>query len=220
MDKSAEINELAAALSKAQSEIEDAAKDKSGYNYKYADLSQILQIVRPVFSKNGLSVSQFPSDSGSGISVDTILMHSSGQWLSNTFSMEVEAAKGMTKAQASGSVITYMRRYALAAVAGITQEDNDAAANRKEQQRQYEELDSMIVKIRILLDETEVDELVFLNAMKFGKIRVEALTGNERIMAIAALEKKKEKMKRGKIFDEINPVIHPEELTGRGLCND
>jgi len=137
MSKSETINELAAALCKAQSSIEDATKDKSGYNYKYADLSQILQIIRPAFTANGLSISQFPTQSdGDHVALDTILMHSSGQWLSNSYSMPVEVNKGMTKAQGSGSVITYMRRYALAAIAGITQEDNDAAAQRKGQEQE------------------------------------------------------------------------------------
>ena len=138
MNKSDQINELATALCKAQATIEDATKDKSGYNYKYADLSQILQIIRPAFTSNGLSISQFPAESeGDTVAVDTILMHSSGQWISNHYSMPLEVAKGMSRAQASGSVITYMRRYALAAIAAITQEDNDAAAQRKEANKDY-----------------------------------------------------------------------------------
>ena len=137
MNKSESINELATALCKAQAVIEDATKSKSGHNYKYADLSQILNIVRPAFTANGLSVSQFPTGGGDSVSVDTILMHSSGQWMSQDYSMEVVAGKGMSKAQAAGSVITYMRRYALAAIAGITQEDNDAALERKKANRDH-----------------------------------------------------------------------------------
>ena len=133
MDKSLEIKELAAALSKAQGCIEDATKSTAAYNYKYADLSQILRLVRPVFAENGLSLTQFPCDGGSSVSVESMLMHSSGQWLSQKFSMDVEASKGMSKAQSAGVVITYMRRYALAAIAGITQEDNDAALQRKQE---------------------------------------------------------------------------------------
>ena len=137
MNKSESINELAAALSKAQSCIEDATKSTSAYNYKYADLSQILRLVRPVFAENGLSITQFPCDGGSSVSVESMLMHSSGQWLSQKFSMDVEASKGMSKAQSAGVVISYMRRYALAAIAGITQEDNDAALERKKANRDH-----------------------------------------------------------------------------------
>ena len=137
MNKSESINELAAALCKVQSCIEDATKSTSAYNYKYADLSQILRLVRPVFAENGLSITQFPCDGGSSVSVESMLMHSSGQWLSQKFSMDVEASKGMSKAQSAGVVISYMRRYALAAIAGITQEDNDAALERKKANRDH-----------------------------------------------------------------------------------
>lgn len=132
MEKSESINEIAAALCKVQHRVVDAAKDREGYNYKYADLSQILQIVRPALTDFGLSISQFPCDGGDNIALDTILMHSSGQWLSSHYSMPVEVSKGMSRAQASGSVITYMRRYAVAAIVGITQEDDDAAVKREE----------------------------------------------------------------------------------------
>jgi hypothetical protein len=127
MNKSNDINELACALAKAQGEIEDATKNKKGYGYKYADLSQLLQIVRPIFSKNGLCVSQMPEHGAcpDSINIVSVLMHSSGQWIQSDYSMRVEPMKGNTRAQAAGSVITYMRRYALAAIAGITQEDDD-----------------------------------------------------------------------------------------------
>lgn len=163
MNKSEQINELAQALCKAQATIEDATKDKSGYNYKYADLSQILQIVRPALTANGLSVSQFPVDGGENVGLDTILMHTSGQWLSNNYSMPVEQAKGMTRAQASGSVITYMRRYALAAIVGITQEDNDAAA-----QRQAQEQEKAVDTAKKAHDDALRVNLASVNAVKLG----------------------------------------------------
>ena len=144
MNKSDSIAALATALSKAQAEIKDATKDVVGRGYKYADLGQILNIIRPIFSKHNLAVTQFPCDSESNdsLSVETILMHESGEWIGNKFSMPVEqimsnAGKPVTsKAQAAGSVITYARRYALAAVAGITQEDNDASIQREEKKQE------------------------------------------------------------------------------------
>jgi len=195
MNKSESINELATALSKAQSEIEDATKDKNGHKYKYADLSQILQIVRPSFTKHGLAVSQFPTDSGDNVAIDTILMHSSGQWLSSSFSMSVETTKNMTKAQASGSVITYMRRYALAAVAGITQEDNDAAGERKKcAQASNNHRVAHLKLIAMLIDQTKTDVDVFIKAMKFGVADLNALSEEQCLRSIAALEKKKSVM--------------------------
>lgn len=145
MNKSDTIKELATALSKFQSETTDAIKDKRGDKGSYADLGQILNLVRPLMSKHGLSVAQLPCESAieGNIAVDTMLMHESGEWISNSFSMPINRiirkadGKDVTNApQASGSVITYARRYALTAVLGITQEDNDAAAHREEKQEQ------------------------------------------------------------------------------------
>lgn len=127
MNKSEQINELATALSKFQGEITDVHKDKSGYGYKYADLSQILFIARPLLSKHGLSITQLCGSAHDKVTVETVLMHASGQWISSIIEMGVEKGKGMSLAQAVGSVVTYARRYAFAAAVGLTQTDDDAA---------------------------------------------------------------------------------------------
>ncbi len=127
MNKSDEINELAKSLSKVQGEIHNAFKDKSGYGYKYVDLASILDITRPLLSKYGLSVSQLCGSANDLATVETVLMHESGQWISSTIEMGIERGKGMSLAQAVGSVITYARRYALAAIVGIAQTDDDAS---------------------------------------------------------------------------------------------
>lgn len=127
MNKSENINELAMALSKLQGEITDACKDKQGYGYNYADLSSVLDIARPALAKNGLAVSQLCGSDGDKVSVETVLMHKSGQWISAVMAMTIQQMKGMTMAQASGAVISYARRYCLASVLGIAQTDNDAA---------------------------------------------------------------------------------------------
>lgn len=126
MNKSDSIKELATALSKAQGEIENASKNQKNDHYKnkYADLAEVLNTIRPVFAANGLSVAQHPSYEPPMASVETVLMHSSGEFMSSTCSAPVSRAD----AQGVGSVVTYLRRYSLAAVAGIAQEDDDAAA--------------------------------------------------------------------------------------------
>lgn len=127
MITSENINELATALATAQGELEDAGRDKKGYGYSYADLAQVLQLARPVLSKHGLSVVQMPHNEDGGIALTTRLCHTSGQWIEDTLVLPVEIGKGMSTAQAIGSIITYGRRYSLTAMVGITQEDNDAA---------------------------------------------------------------------------------------------
>jgi hypothetical protein len=126
MDKSTSIANLAVALCKFQTEIQDAPKDSQAYNYKYADLGTILHLVRPVLHANELSVSQFAVGDGENVGITTILMHNSGEWIENTIMMGVTPSNKMSLAQQAGSVLTYARRYSLAAVLGITQVDDDA----------------------------------------------------------------------------------------------
>lgn len=123
MNKTDSIAELAKALAKAQGEIENASKNAANPHFKskYADLAEVLNTVRPVFSLHGLSVLQMPSFDGGIASVETMLMHTSGEWISNTCSAPVSK----NDAQGVGSAITYLRRYSLAAFAGIAQEDDD-----------------------------------------------------------------------------------------------
>jgi len=130
MKTSDQINELAAALSKAQGELEDAKKDQQAHQYRYADLAQVLQIVRPVLSRNNLSVVQAASMIESDVSITTRLMHSSGQWIEETLQMPAIVSKAMSPAQVVGSLITYGRRYQLTAMIGVTQEDNDATGEK------------------------------------------------------------------------------------------
>lgn len=127
MNKSDSIAHLALALSKLQGEVTDAHKDKSAYNYKYADLAGVLEIARPLCLKHELAVTQLCATNEGGVGVTTILMHSSGEWVESTFTMPIISVKGTNAAQSAGSVITYARRYALAAILGITQTDNDAS---------------------------------------------------------------------------------------------
>ena len=132
MKTSDTITDIAQALCKFQSEVKDAYKGAQGHNYRYADLGTILQLVRPLMGKHGLSVVQMPTGDTLNMGVSTRLMHMSGEWLEDTLYMGVTASRGMSEAQAAGSVITYMRRYALAAALGITQTDDDAAVKEPE----------------------------------------------------------------------------------------
>lgn len=126
MNKSEQINELATAMAKAQMEIENASKNAANPHFrsKYADLAEVLNTVRPVFAKNGLAVIQSAGFDNGCASVETTIAHSSGQWISST----VSAPVSKQDAQGVGSALTYCRRYGLAAMAGIAQEDDDANA--------------------------------------------------------------------------------------------
>ncbi len=122
MNKSEQINELAAALSKAQGMMKPALKDADNpfYKSKYADLSAGWEACREALAANGLSVAQIPEDGG----VHTLLMHTSGQWLSGFLPM----IPTKNDPQGIGSAITYGRRYALFGMLGIAPEDDDGNA--------------------------------------------------------------------------------------------
>ena len=129
MQKSESIASLAAALAKAQGEMENAGKNSVNPHFrsKYADLAEIINTVRPVLAKHGLSVTQFPSFDGTLAHVETIIAHESGEWMSGTTSSPVQKADP----QGIGSATTYLRRYSLAAVCNLAQEDDDANASSK-----------------------------------------------------------------------------------------
>jgi hypothetical protein len=150
--KSEQINELAAALSKAQAKVQGAHKtsDNPFFKSKYADLAAVWDACREPLTENGLSVLQFPvteivpfkgvDDKGNEfdgtyakVTCITLLLHSSGQWIEDdSFTAEAKDAGP----QAIGSAVTYLRRYSLQAVAGVAPEDDDGNAASPQVQRE------------------------------------------------------------------------------------
>ena len=124
--QSEQINELAAALAKAQASITGALKDSANpfFKSKYADLASCWDACRKQLTDNGLSVIQTTDIVADTVVVRTTLAHSSGQWISGI--LPVKAKDDGPQAQGSG--ITYARRYALAAIVGLAQIDDDAEA--------------------------------------------------------------------------------------------
>ena len=115
--------ELFAALAKAQNAVENAHKGSLNPHFKnrYADLAEVLNTVRPVFSECGLSIIQETSFDGSLVSVTTALCHEKGGFVSSTAS----CVPAKADAQGVGAATTYLRRYSLAAITGVAQEDDD-----------------------------------------------------------------------------------------------
>ena len=122
--KSLEIDKLAEALAKAQSEMEGAKKESTNPFFKsnYADLHAVIKSAFPYLSKHGLSISQGNEVIQGAICVTTTLMHKSGQWIRSKVKLPFEKKN----AQGEGSAITYGRRYGLSAIVGIAQYDDDA----------------------------------------------------------------------------------------------
>src|SRR4051794_35451555 len=125
MEKSPSIVNLAKALKQFHAGIGKITKDATNpfFNSRYATLSTILDAIKQPLLDAGLSFTQFPTGQN-GLS--TILMHSaSGEFMQCDYFMQPVK----NDPQAQGSVISYMRRYALAAVLGLNlDEDDDANA--------------------------------------------------------------------------------------------
>jgi hypothetical protein len=127
MTKSESIKELAAALVKAQAKIEGATKDKTNPHFKskYADLSSVVEAIKKPATDNGLTWTQVMHPAENAAAVETIIMHSSGEWLScGVISVPVSKQD----AQGYGSALTYARRYSLSAAFGVAPEDDDGNA--------------------------------------------------------------------------------------------
>lgn len=124
--QSESIAALAAALSKAQADITGALKDSSNpfFKSKYADLASCWDACRKQLAGNGLCVIQTTGMTDAGVVLVTTLAHSSGEWIAGVLPV-VTKDNGP---QAQGSGITYARRYALAAIVGLAQIDDDAEA--------------------------------------------------------------------------------------------
>ena len=124
MNKSESIAKISKALAQFQGEVKNPANTETNpfFNSKYAPLSDILNAVRPLLSKYGLSVLQSPSGDGQNIAITTLIVHESGEWIeSDPLTLKAEKAT----AQGAGSAITYARRYALSAMLGISSEDDN-----------------------------------------------------------------------------------------------
>ena len=124
MKHSESIAALAGALAKAQLQIEPASKNATNPHFRshYADLASIWDACRGPLNTNGLSIVQFPCDGEVGrIGLCTMIVHSSGEWMSETIT--VKALK--EDPQFLGGVLTYLRRYSLAAVVGVTATEDD-----------------------------------------------------------------------------------------------
>ena len=180
--------ELFAALAAAQGEIENANKNAANPHFrsKYADLAEVLNTIRPVFAKHGLSLIQSPGFDGSMARVTTVLAHQSGGYMTSTAS----CVPAKADAQGIGSATTYLRRYSAAAVAGIAQEDDDgnAAAHNKPHAVVTAE---QAATVRDMLESTGSDTDKFCAAFECDS--VDALPSSKYASAVAALNRKAQK---------------------------
>lgn len=122
--------ELAAALVAAIAETKDVVADAENPFHKnsYATLGAHLAATKGIFSKHGLAIVQFPHGDGNQVGINTMVVHKDGGFVQNYVTIPV-ASEGF-KGQDAGSLFSYLRRYAIAAVAGLATTDDDAESDR------------------------------------------------------------------------------------------
>lgn len=124
MKKSESISELAKAFAKTQQEMKQPLKNAENpfFNSTYVPLENVAQSITDVATKNGLSYSQEPTVIDGVVSVTTLVMHSSGEWIEYE---PLRLKPDKNNIQGCGSAITYAKRYALSAIFGITSDKDD-----------------------------------------------------------------------------------------------
>lgn len=195
-DMSAEINEIAAALAKAQGKIEGAMKDKTNPHFRssYADLASVWDACREQLSSNGLALVQTTDGNDPDrVTVVTTLLHTSGQWMRGRLTMRPTKADP----QGVGSVITYARRYALAAMVGVAPEDDDgnAASGTKPKPEAIKRgpvkpiTKGQAADLTAMIDESGTDKANFCEYFKIDA--VDSLPEGDYSRAVAMLQKKR-----------------------------
>ena len=118
------MKELSAAMALAFAKIEGAVKGKTNpaFRSKYADLSSVVDAIKPALSEHGLWFRQITHPADGGVCVETVIHHASGESLA-CGPLFVPASK--QDAQGFGSALTYCRRYSLMAAFGVPAEDDD-----------------------------------------------------------------------------------------------
>ena len=121
------MKNIATALVKAQKAFGPALKTATNPHFRsrYADLSACVEAVIDALNDNGIAMIQKCYDCATGIMVETVFIHESGEMLECGI-LQVPASK--QDPQGYGSALTYARRYSLMAACGIAPEDDDGNA--------------------------------------------------------------------------------------------
>ena len=174
--------ELFTALAKMQGEVENATKGSLNPHFKskYADLAEVLNTVRPVLAANGLSVIQSPSFDGGICHVTTTIAHTGGGYIYGTMSCVPAKQDG----QGIGAATTYLRRYSLAAMCGVAQEDDDGQSAVHNKTATYPLISpSEAGRIQESIESLNIDEAAFLKhygVASIGQITTDKIAAIDR----------------------------------------
>jgi hypothetical protein len=184
MNHSESVAKIAAALAAFQAEVKDPRRDGSNPHFrsKYVQIDGLLDAVRPVLSKNGLSVVQSTGGNGQDISVTTMILHNSGEWI-ETDALVLRAQK--VDPQGAGSAVTYGRRYGLSAALGVAwDDDDDGNAASAPRQEVAPKDDAKTAALRYIFEEgtakgVKAQDFADIIKLKYKKVSSKALTEAE-----------------------------------------
>lgn len=188
MKQSELINELSAALAKAQLEIKNPAKNATNpfLKNRYADLGSCLNAIRAVAAVNGLAFVQSVEMFADSISISSQISHSSGQWISQTATAVIQAG-GKNLMQDVGSMSTYLKRYqaqSMWAISGDDDTDAQEITTRGIDERKAAHIDALILS-------TNSNKTAFLELYKVKELK--ELSEDSYSKALKQLQQKKAK---------------------------
>lgn len=140
MRQSESISKLLSGLMDVQREIPTMPKNAKAYGYKYTDLDTITSVIKPILARHDISYMQSVGMNGQGQNIlTTRIFNRDGEYIEDSTILPIIQGTKNNSAQTLGMAITYMRRYALCAMFGITSdEDVDANTFNAPQQQQQQ----------------------------------------------------------------------------------
>lgn len=209
--KSDSIGAISLAMSKVQREVESVRKNAVNpfLKSKYADIASIIESIKEPMAINELAYWQFPASMGNQIGVETLISHSSGEWISGLFFLPQKPGKEGLTPQTALSSVTYARRGALVGILGLSTEDDDghAASQGRKQQKNLKEL---------AFTDTKVKMLKAFNDLSVTTERVLSAVGVSSIEEVGEADVTALKMNYATIKDnpEAIPTYFPESSEG------
>lgn len=158
MRTSQTLEKIAPALLNAQKQITFAEKNAKNPHFKnnYADLESVIDAIKKPLNDNGIMFLQTFSPSETGkLNLTTRLVHESGEWVEDELTMPLQK----NDAQGYGSAATYSRRYALAAIVGLYQADDDGNEASKPVQKQEIQESKYIDIVTAIKEATDTEQI-------------------------------------------------------------
>lgn len=143
MNESANVTNLLKSLVSVQAELPTMPKDCKGYGYTYTALDTIVATLKPILAKHGIAYMQpLTTVEGGRIGITTRIFNAGGEYIEDTAALpDVQMAK-TNEAQNLGAAITYMRRYTLCSMLGITSDEDVDGEPRQRPQPNEQPLNS------------------------------------------------------------------------------